>query len=88
MIAIYVGIAILAYLIGGIPVGAIIARAKGVDIWKHGSGKLGATNVLRTIGRRAAALVLLGDFIKGSIAVWLARLIARVATGARSPRGI
>src|SRR6476660_3813007 len=76
MILVYLGIAILAYLIGAIPIGGIVAGFHGVDIRKHGSGKIGTTNVLRTIGRRAAALVLLGDFLKGSVAVWSAQLIA------------
>jgi acyl phosphate:glycerol-3-phosphate acyltransferase len=72
----FIGVTILAYLIGAIPVGGIIAGLKGIDLRKHGSGKLGTTNVLRTIGRRAAALVLVGDFLKGSLAVGLAKLIA------------
>lgn len=76
MALVYLGIAVLAYLIGAIPIGVIIANFRGVDIRRHGSGKTGTTNVLRTIGRRAAALVLLGDFVKGALAVWAARLIA------------
>jgi glycerol-3-phosphate acyltransferase PlsY len=54
----------------------MVAGVKGIDIRKHGSGKLGTTNVLRTIGRRAAALVLLGDFLKGSLAVLVGRIAA------------
>ena len=72
----FIGITIMAYLIGAIPVGGIIAGLKGIDLRQHGSGKLGTTNVLRTIGRRAAVLVLVGDFLKGSLAVGLAKLIA------------
>lgn len=66
----------LAYMVGGIPVGVIIAGIHKVNIHEKGSGKMGTTNVLRSVGRRAAALVLLGDFLKGSLAVLLARLLA------------
>jgi glycerol-3-phosphate acyltransferase PlsY len=63
-----------AYLIGALPVGVFIADYHRVDIGNAGSGKTGTTNVLRTIGRRAAALVLLGDVLKGVIAVLASRL--------------
>ncbi len=68
-------IVIAAYLIGGIPMGVLVADANKVNIHAHGSGKMGTTNVLRTVGRRAAALVLVGDFLKGSLAVLVGRLI-------------
>lgn len=83
MLVLYLGlITLLAYLIGGVPVGAIIARLNKIDISQYGSGKIGTTNVLRTVGRRAAALVLVGDFLKGSLAVLLARIIAGALTPA------
>ncbi|MEO6458484.1 MAG: glycerol-3-phosphate 1-O-acyltransferase PlsY [Chloroflexia bacterium] len=69
-------ITLLSYLIGGIPVGSIIARINKVDISSQGSGKTGSTNVLRSVGRRAAALVLFGDFLKGTAAVLVARFLA------------
>lgn len=69
-------ITVAAYLIGGIPMGVLVADANKVDIHAHGSGKMGTTNVLRTVGRRAAAMVLVGDFLKGSLAVLVARLVA------------
>lgn len=68
-------VVIAAYLIGGIPMGVLVADANKVDIHAHGSGKMGTTNVLRTVGKRAAALVLVGDFLKGSLAVAAAHLI-------------
>src|SRR5687767_13466363 len=74
-------ITLLSYLIGGTPVGSLIARINRVDIASQGSGKTGTTNVLRTVGRRAAALVLLGDFLKGTIAVIAARLISPLFLG-------
>jgi glycerol-3-phosphate acyltransferase PlsY len=64
-----------SYLIGAIPIGAIVAANNKIDIAKHGSGKTGTTNVLRTVGRRAAAMVLLGDALKGVVAVLLARWV-------------
>jgi len=82
MIALYLLIAIVApYLIGAIPVGAIVAAANKVDISKSGSGKTGATNVLRSVGKRAAAVVLVGDVLKGSIAIMVIRALEPVFTG-------
>jgi glycerol-3-phosphate acyltransferase PlsY len=67
-----------AYLIGAIPVGWLVARAFGMgDIRHHGSGTIGATNVLRTVGRLPAIVTLLGDAAKGYAAVTLAeRLVS------------
>ena len=64
---------LLAFLIGSIPFGIIIAKAKGVDLKKVGSGNIGATNVLRSIGKYPALLTLLGDVLKGTAAVALGR---------------
>ena len=76
MLVVYLILSIVAsYLIGAVPIGAAVAAANRVDIAKHGSGKTGSTNVLRSVGKRAAALVLLGDVLKGSIAVLLVRLV-------------
>lgn len=64
---------VLAYLVGAIPVGYLVARAFGIgDIRRHGSGNIGATNVLRTAGRLPAGLTLVGDIAKGAAAVALA----------------
>lgn len=65
---------LLAYFLGSIPTGYIIAKAHGVDIQKIGSGNIGATNVLRAIGRGAASIVIITDPLKGMVAVWLAML--------------
>lgn len=56
---------ILAYLLGSIDFGVIVPRLSGVDIYEQGSGNPGTSNVLRTLGKKAAALVLLGDLLKG-----------------------
>ncbi len=55
-----------AYLIGAIPFGYLIARAKGVDLFQVGSGNIGATNVGRVLGRRWGILVFILDFLKGA----------------------
>jgi glycerol-3-phosphate acyltransferase PlsY len=65
---------VAAYLLGSIPFGVLVARAQGgVDLRQVGSGNIGATNVLRAVGKGAAALTLLGDIGKGVFAVALAR---------------
>jgi glycerol-3-phosphate acyltransferase PlsY len=64
---------VAAYVVGAVPIGFLIARAFGIgDIRRHGSGTIGATNVLRTAGRTPAILTLLGDVAKGYVAVVVA----------------
>jgi glycerol-3-phosphate acyltransferase PlsY len=64
---------IAAFILGSIPFGIIVAKAKGVDLKKVGSGNIGATNVLRSIGKWPAVLTLLGDIGKGTISVAIGR---------------
>lgn len=72
---------VAAYLIGAIPVGVLVARlAGGVDIRRHGSGNIGATNVLRTLGPAAGVITLLGDILKGYAAVWVAGALGGTPT--------
>jgi|SRR5581483_1522542 len=66
---------LLAYLIGAVPFGVLVARWRGVDILRQGSGNIGATNVGRVLGRRFGVLVFMLDFAKGAVPVWLARLL-------------
>ncbi|HEY7249187.1 MAG TPA: glycerol-3-phosphate 1-O-acyltransferase PlsY [Methylomirabilota bacterium] len=74
---------VAAYLIGAIPVGFLVARAAGgTDIRRSGSGNIGATNVLRTLGRGPAVLTLVGDIVKGYLAVTAARAIGAEAWSA------
>ncbi len=63
---------ILAYVLGSIPFGVLYARTQNLDPREHGSGNIGATNVARSLGRKAGALTLLGDTLKGWLAVALA----------------
>jgi glycerol-3-phosphate acyltransferase PlsY len=66
-------VTIASYLIGSIPFGYLIARHKAnIDITSFGSGRIGATNVLRTLGRKMAAIVAVLDLLKGVTAVLLA----------------
>lgn len=64
-----------SYLLGAIPFGYLVARLKGVDIRRHGSGNVGATNVGRVVGRRYGVLVLLLDAAKGAAATITAGLL-------------
>ena len=65
-------VCILAYFLGSIPFGVVLAKFKQVDLRQHGSGNIGATNVTRTLGKTAGILTLLGDCGKGYLAVWIA----------------
>ncbi len=76
LIAKFVAVVIIGYLLGAIPFGVLISkRVANVDIRTYGSGRIGTTNVLRTAGKKAAVLVLLLDISKGALAVVIARLI-------------
>jgi glycerol-3-phosphate acyltransferase PlsY len=68
-ILIYLLTAIGAYLLGSIPFGFLVAKARGVDIRRAGSGNIGATNALRVLGKPAGIAVLLLDAAKGYAAV-------------------
>jgi len=69
-------VALLAYLLGAIPFGILVARAFGLgDLRKIGSGNIGATNVLRTGNKSAALLTVLLDAGKGAVAVLIARAL-------------
>lgn len=63
----------VAYIVGSIPTGLLLARASGVDIRATGSGNIGATNVYRTLGRTVGIATLLGDCLKGLVPVLVAR---------------
>ncbi|MBT3201955.1 MAG: glycerol-3-phosphate acyltransferase, partial [Phycisphaerales bacterium] len=74
-----------AYIIGATPFGPIIAKFHGVDLRKHGSGNVGATNVGRTLGRRWGMLCFGLDVIKGLAPVLLARLLGPDVTDGAAP---
>jgi acyl phosphate:glycerol-3-phosphate acyltransferase len=66
-----------AYLVGAIPFGYIIGRMRGVDLFKAGSGNIGATNAARVLGTPFGALVFVLDFVKGVLPVALIVPLAR-----------
>ncbi len=73
----YSAVALVGYFVGSFPTGYLVARGlKGVDPRQHGSGRTGGTNVLRSAGRGAALLTILGDLLKGILAVLVARWVA------------
>ncbi len=65
----YICAAVAGYLLGSVPTGFLVARARGIDIRTLGSGNIGATNVFRILGTPAGVLVLLVDALKGWLAV-------------------
>lgn len=72
----------LAYLLGSFPVGVLVARlVSGVDVRDIGSGKTGATNVYRATGKVGAVLTVLGDGLKGILALWQARVLTALLLG-------
>jgi glycerol-3-phosphate acyltransferase PlsY len=69
---IFAGSAVVSYLLGSIPTGFLWAKARGIDIRTVGSGNIGATNVMRTLGNGPGIAVLLIDALKGFLPVWIA----------------
>lgn len=70
----WIGLIVFSYLLGGVPFGLVVGRVvKGIDIREYGSGNIGTTNVLRTMGRWPSALVLVLDCGKAAVPVLLAR---------------
>jgi glycerol-3-phosphate acyltransferase PlsY len=75
-IALRVLLVLAAYLSGSVPIGVLVAQVSGgTDPRSIGSGRTGGTNALRALGRRWAAVVVLGDLAKGALPVLLARLV-------------
>lgn len=78
----YAILLVCAYLLGSIPVGVLVCRAYGIDIFKVGSGNIGATNVSRVLGWKAWPLVFIPDVLKGVIPGVVA---GRILTGPIGP---
>ncbi|HEY9174290.1 MAG TPA: glycerol-3-phosphate 1-O-acyltransferase PlsY [Verrucomicrobiae bacterium] len=84
----YVVIALGAYLLGSIPTGYLVAKARGVDIRSVGSGNIGATNAFRVLGKPAGAFVLLADGLKGFVAsAWGCSFALSLLQSAGTPLG-
>ena len=79
----FIVIAVAAYLLGSIPTGYLVARARGIDIRTVGSGNIGAANAFRILGKPAGILVLVADGLKGFAAsAWLADFVIRLFAAA------
>jgi glycerol-3-phosphate acyltransferase PlsY len=89
MIAEFVAVIVIAYLLGSIPFGLIIGRLKsGVDIREQGSGKTGATNLMRVAGTKLGVLALILDVVKAAGAVMLATVIIGRGSGVLTIGGV
>jgi acyl phosphate:glycerol-3-phosphate acyltransferase len=77
----YISVSVAAYLLGSIPFGYLAGRIAGIDIRKHGSGNIGATNVLRVLGRTYGYPVFVFDTLKGFAAVRLGLYLANYNAG-------
>ena len=78
----YIVTALVAYLLGSIPTGFLVAKARGVDIRTVGSGNIGATNAFRVLGTGFGIFVLLMDALKGWVAVQIgARVVSELLPG-------
>ncbi len=75
----------LGYLLGSCPNGYLIGRSRGIDIRRHGSGNIGATNVLRVLGKKWGYLVFFLDTLKGFLAVRIALHLADSIPEMRRP---
>lgn len=78
----------LGYFLGALPVGLLICRLYGVDVRMVGSGRTGTTNVWRAAGLKAAAPTLLGDALKGVVAIWLVQLFYQLFFPETGPMGV
>jgi glycerol-3-phosphate acyltransferase PlsY len=73
---------VAAYLMGSIPFAQLLSKRRGVDLRRVGSGNVGATNVLRTLGVKPAVLAMVLDAVKGTVAVLVAQ---RLTNGVAAP---
>lgn len=77
---------VLAYLVGSLPTGYLVGRARGIDLRSQGSGNIGATNALRILGKPAGIFVLVVDALKGWVGVSMVPALAVSMIGA--PPGV
>jgi len=84
-VVVYLATAIASYLLGSIPTGFLVGKAKGIDVRKSGSGNIGATNAFRVLGKGPGLFVLLADGLKGWVAVAYIPVLAHQCFDAGSP---
>lgn len=77
----FIVLLVLAYLLGSVPFGLLVARAKGVDIQKVGSGNIGATNVFRMVSKPLGILTFVLDALKGFLPAWFFPILGKLAFG-------
>ena len=78
---IYIIMALIAYVIGSINFSVIISKkVAGFDVREKGSGNAGSTNMLRSVGKKAAALTLVCDILKGVVSIVIAIIVAVVVS--------
>lgn len=75
---------IIGYLLGSLNTSIIVSKFYGTDIRKHGSGNAGMTNTLRTLGKTAAVLVIVGDILKGVISYLIGNIILNTVSSSAS----
>ncbi len=66
---------IIGYVLGNFQTAYVLGKVNGIDIREHGSGNAGTTNTLRVLGRKAGAIVFIGDILKCAAAMWIARAL-------------
>lgn len=71
---------VIGYLLGSLNTSIIVSKFYGTDVRKHGSGNAGMTNTLRTLGKTAAVLVIVGDILKGVISYLVGNIILNMVT--------
>ncbi len=72
----YIFVVVVSYLLGAMPSGYLAGLARGIDVRAAGSGNIGATNVVRVMGRKVGAVVLAADALKGFASAWWIPLLA------------
>lgn len=77
-----------AYLLGSIPFGLLVARAKGIDLTKVGSGNVGATNVNRALGKEWGIATFIMDMVKGFLPAMVARMLIKEPVGGFDPQAL
>ena len=80
--AVYIIMAIIAYLIGSVNFSIIISKKiAGFDVREKGSGNAGTTNMLRSVGKKAAAITLICDILKGVVSIGIAIILGNIVKG-------
>jgi acyl phosphate:glycerol-3-phosphate acyltransferase len=83
----YIFVVVISYLLGATPSGYLVGKACGIDVRTAGSGNIGATNVVRILGRNAGAVVLAADALKGFVAArWVPLLALHLFPSLATPR--